>query len=139
MRLRKLDVMGTGVGQITKNEMYDYDGISVDERVDKIELTARDSAYENKVTYTFGEGTYTKSITNESIAPARVPEIAEWLFDTYRRRRRYAVKNRCDPAIEIGDTVRIEDAYGNNDNVVVTGIEITYDGGLSAITKGVGS
>jgi hypothetical protein len=139
VRLRKLDVMETGVVQITKNEMYDYDGISVDERVDKIELTARDSAYENKVTYTFGEGTYTKSITNESIAPARVPEIAEWLFDTYRRRRRYAVKNRCDPAIEIGDTVRIEDAYGNNDNVVVTGIEITYDGGLSAITKGVGS
>ena len=136
---KKLDAASNVVGEITKNEMYSLDGISVAERVESVELTTRDIAFESKETHIYGEGSYAKRITNESVAPTRTDEIGEWLLKVYRERRRYAVKNRCDPAIEIGDTVRIEDAYGNNDNVVVTGIEITYDGGLSAVTKGVGS
>jgi hypothetical protein len=54
-------------------------------------------------------------------------------------RKHYDVKNRCDPAVEIGDTVRIDDIFANRENAVITGIDVTYDGTLSAKTKGVGA
>ena len=41
--------------------------------------------------------------------------------------------------VEIGDTVEIDDIYGNRENAVITGLEISYDGTLSAVTKGVGA
>ena len=48
------------------------------------------------------------------------------------------MKNRCDPAVEIGDTIAAADIFGNLENAVVTGVEVNYDGTLRAVTKGVG-
>ncbi|MBQ3860836.1 MAG: hypothetical protein II779_09920, partial [Clostridia bacterium] len=62
----------------------------------------------------------------------------DWLLVMSNWRKQYAVKNRCDPAVEIGDTLEIADAFGNDGLALVTGIEISYDGVLSAVTEAAG-
>ena len=52
--------------------------------------------------------------------------------------KRYAVRNRCDPAVEIGDTLKIADVFGNNENAFVTGLDVSFNGTLSANTKAAG-
>ena len=47
----------------------------------------------------------------------------------------YAVRNRCDPAVEIGDAVVISDAFRNDDAAIVTGLDIQYNGALSCVTE----
>ena len=134
-----LDVAAAEHAKITANELYNFDGIYVDERIDEVRFEAYDTANDRSMTFVSGEGSYVKQVTNTSALSTNGQDVANWLLGAYKRRRKYRVKNRCDPAVEIGDTIKIVDAYGNNERVVVTGIEITYDGGLSAVTKGVGS
>ena len=63
--------------------------------------------------------------------------MAEWLLAGYRRRISYKVNNRCDPAVEIGDTVKLDDTFGANLNAAVTGIDIVWDGKMYARTEAV--
>jgi hypothetical protein len=86
-----------------------------------------------------GVGALVQSFSNPCAAPSMGAAVAQWLLDGLRMRKQYAVKNRCDPAVEIGDTVKIDDIFANRENAVVTGIDISYDGTLSAVTKGVGA
>ena len=64
--------------------------------------------------------------------------VADWLLAVAGMRKKYNVKNRCDSAVEIGDTLTISDAYNNHENAVVTGLDIKFSGALSAVTEAVG-
>jgi hypothetical protein len=76
--------------------------------------------------------------SNPCIADSEGQAVADWLLRTANMMRRYKVRNRCDPAVEIGDTLRIADAYGNDGNAVVTGLNITFGQSLSATTEAIG-
>lgn len=130
---------GTVRGAITPDELYDYDGVSIAEAVDCVELHIK-SDYSDSVdeTVTAGSGKNIKSINNPCVAPANYQSVAAWLLAQYNRRKIYSVKNRCNPALETGDTIKISDAFGQNESAVQTGLALTFDGGLYAITKGVG-
>lgn len=125
--------------EITADELYSYDGVSVSEKVDAVALKVKNEFSGAETTYTAGAGKTVKTINNPCVAESEGQTVAEWLLSCYGRRKRYAVKNRCDPAVEVADTVRIADAFARRGNAVVTGIEITYDGGISAKTSGVGA
>ena len=90
-------------------------------------------------TYTAGEpddeGAHTAVYENPCVLAANGQTVANWLLSMSNWRKLYAVKNRCDPAVELGDTLMIEDAFHNDNNAVVTGIEVSYDGTLSAVTS----
>lgn len=148
LRFTQLSPADESVGDITADELYDYSGVSISEPVDGVKLTVS-SEYnldsEGKpvsTVYTAGStavGAVMQSFSNPCVASSNGASCAAWLLAGLKMRKQYAVKNRCDPAVEIGDTVRIDDIFANRENAVVTGIEISYDGTLSAVTKGVGA
>lgn len=137
LQFTPLDVAGAAVGSITADELYHYNGISVTERVDAVQLTVSNGVSGAKTVYTAGSGTNVKKVQNPCVVDGDA--VAAWLLALYKRRKKYAVKNRCDPAVEIGDTITVTDAYGQNGNAVITGIDVTYNGTLYATTKGVGT
>jgi hypothetical protein len=85
--------------------------------------------------YIAGSGDKIVSVTNPCVADENGQAVAEWLLAQYNRLKSYNVQNRCDLATEIGDTLNVADAYGQNANATVIGIEIRYNGGLSATTR----
>lgn len=123
---------------LTKNELYDYDGITVSESVGRVELVVNDEYSETEIVYTAGDSGKIKSVKNPCVASENGTAVAEWLLDKYSRSKVYSVRNRCNPAAELTDTVRIEDAYGQNDLALVTGITVTYNGGITATTEAQG-
>lgn len=148
MRFCRLDLKAVEDGAITADELYDYSGVSIADRIDGVTLNVSSEynldAGGRPVRYTYtagsvGVGAMTTSFSNPCVAPSNGAAAAAWLLEGLQRRKNYAVKNRCDPAVEIGDTLRIDDIFGNRETAVVTGIEIDYDGTLSAVTKGVGA
>lgn len=120
---------------LTSNELYDYDGITVSETIGKIELVVEDEYAETEQVYTAGDSGKTKSVKNPCVASENGEAVAAWLLEKYKRSKVYNVTNRSNPATEICDTIRIEDAYAQNDTALVTGITITYDGGIKAVTE----
>ena len=77
-------------------------------------------------------------VSNPCVADENGQAVADWLLAGFKCRKRYAVKNRCDPAVEIGDTLKIWDIFDNRENAVVTGIDLSFNGGLYAITEATG-
>lgn len=128
---------GEVVGELTPDELYDYTGVSVSVRVDAVELTSTPISGDS-VVYTAGSGIKKASFTNPCVAASAGDSVAEWLLVQSNRRKRYSVRNRCDPAVDVGDTIRIHDIYGHIGAAVVTSYDIQYNGGLSAVTGGVG-
>mgnify|MGYP004686791823 FL=1 len=126
-------------GSITPDDLYNYDGVSITEPVDCGELHNKSDYAHIDTTVTAGSGKNIKSVSNPCVAPANYQSVAAWLLTQYNRRKIYSVKNRCNPALETGDTIKISDAFGQNENAVQTGLSLTFDGSLYAITKGVGS
>jgi hypothetical protein len=148
LRFTQLSTASSEDGAITADELYDYSGVSISEPVDGVKL-AVSSEYNLDAdgkpittTYTAGSvavGSVVQSFSNPCVAPSNGSAVAAWLLGGLKMRKSYNVKNRCDPAVEIGDTVRIDDIFANRENAVITGIDVTYDGTLSAKTKGVGA
>lgn len=147
LRFTQLSPNDTAVGSITADELYDYSGVSISDPVDGVRLNASgefrldEEGKQIQYIYTAGShgvGALVQTFSNPCTAPSMGAAVAQWLLDGLKMRKHYAVKNRCDPAVEIGDTVRIDDIFANRENAVVTGIDISYDGTLSAVTKGVG-
>lgn len=137
---------GGAVGDITGDELHDWSGVSIADKVDGVRLTVQNAyrwnaereEYGVSAVYTSGSGERITNFSNPCVADSQGQAVADWLLETINHRKKYAVKNRCDPSVEIGDTVRITDAFGNHGAALVTGLEIRYDGALYAITEGVG-
>lgn len=148
LRFTGLTPSASAVGEITSDELYDYSGVSISEPVDGVKLDAS-SEYNLgsdgkpvSVIYSAGSvgvGASVQTFSNPCVTESNGAACAAWLLSGLKMRKQYSVKNRCDPAVEIGDTVKIDDIFANRENAVVTGIEISYSGGLSAVTKGVGA
>ena len=98
----------------------------------------RDDYSDTEIIYTSGDVGKQMTVRNPCIAAEAGADVAAWLLSRYARRKQYKIKNRCDPATELLDSIRIHDAYGQNDAATVTGITVHYNGGLYAETEAVG-
>ena len=128
---------GEAVREYTADALYDYTGVSVGTLYDAAEVTSHPISGD-KAVYTAGAGKSVISISNPCVAPSAGASVAAWVLSVAGRRKKYAVRNRCDPAVEVGDTVVIHDIFRHAGEAVVTSSEIRFDGGLSAVTGGVG-
>lgn len=137
LHVEPLTVSETADDELTADRMPSLGGIRVSEPVGQVVLTVRNEFADTENTYTSGTGTPVKTVANPCVANGQT--VADWLYAQFNRRVRYEKPNRCNPAVEVGDTLNIADAYGENNNAVVTEISIKYDGGLSATTKAVGN
>lgn len=145
MRFVDLSLMADPDGYITADELYDYSGVGISPKVDGVRLTVKDDFRAGKdgtpgrqVTYHTGSGEQIKGYANPCVADSEGQAVCDWLYAVCNMRKKYDVKNRCDPAVEIGDTLNIADAYGNRENAIVTGIDITFGHSLSAQTEATG-
>jgi hypothetical protein len=137
LQIRPLEVKQIADDELNADRMPSMGGISVSEPVDSVVLTARNEYAGTEAIYTSGTGRRIKTVDNPCVAAANGQAVADWLLAQNNRRVRYDKPNRGNPAVEIGDTLKIYDAYGENRNAVVTTQELTFDGGLSARTKAV--
>ena len=65
--------------------------------------------------------------------------VANWLLSINKQRLVYSPKNRGNPAVDIGDTLTIYNAYSEAGRAVLYSQELIYDGGLQANTKALGA
>ena len=145
LRFRRIETAEEEVGAISADELYDWSGVSIAEEFTGSTLSVpreleKDEDGNDVVEYYASgtpddEGSATAHYENPCVAPGQGQLVADWLLAMANRRKKYSVKNRCDPAVEIGDTLVIADAFRNDDRAVVTGLEIVYDGGLYATTE----
>ena len=56
--------------------------------------------------------------------------VSQWILEWIQRRVSYEVTTRGNPALDLLDTVQIDDIYGINGNAILTQLDYTYDGGL---------
>lgn len=145
--LRFVDLVLADVpdGAITEDELYDYSGVGISDRVHGVRLTVsddfrigKDGTPGRQVYWYSGDEGRATGYANPCVADSEGQAVADWLFRAANMRKTYKVKNRCDPAVEIGDTLNIADAYGNHENAVVTGLDIRFGSSLSATTEAVG-
>lgn len=128
---------GNSVDTLTADNMYGLSDISVSEYYDCVKLTVDDSfADKDPTEYVAGSGSKVKAYSNPCAVDGQA--VAEWLLETLQHRLQYAPTNRGNPAVEIGDTITIYNAYDAAGNAVVTGQKLIYDGGLTAQTEAVG-
>lgn len=133
-----LMVSSVDSAELTPNELYNYDGITVTETIGKIKLVVNDSFSGTETEYTAGDGGKTKIVKNPCISSENGNDVAKWMLERMGRKKNYHVKNRCDPAAELLDHIRIYDAYDQREPAVITGTTIHYNGGLSAETEAIG-
>lgn len=134
--------IGTPVDAIDLDRMESVDNLKIASPVDRIVIKADDcfsEFSEHTNYYGAGAGDNVKNIDNPCVDISIGGDVAAWLLTCQSRREQYEVKNRCNPAVEIGDTISISDAFGAAAPAAVTEYEITYDGGMGAVTKGVGA
>lgn len=148
LQIKPLNVATTANDYLDANRMQSMAGISISEPIEKVVLRVRNeyttdingSLKTTETQYTSGTGTKEKSFENPCVAAANGQSVANWLLAQCNRRVQYDKPNRGNPAIEIGDTLKIYDAYGENRNAVVMTQEFSFGSGeFSARTKGVGS
>lgn len=145
LRFEDLAMKAEADGRITADELYDYSGVSISDRVHGVRLTVSDEFRIGKdgepgrqVMYYSGDAERAIGYSNPCVADSAGQAVCDWLFAVANMRKKYNVKNRCDPAVEIGDTLNIADAYGNRENAIVTGLSVTFGKSLYAQTEAVG-
>lgn len=133
-----LPVASSEVQTLTGDDLYNFNGISISNKVDAVLLKVRNSYANTEAEYLAGEGTNVKTVNNPCVYSDNGQYVANWLLECYQRRRNYAVSNQGDPALEIGDTVKIYDAYGQNLNAAMTGFTLTFGGAIEIVTNALG-
>lgn len=132
-------VAGEPVDTLDADNLYSRASIGVTEFYDSIKLTVRDEFAEGAepAEYTSGTGTHVKTYSNPCAVDGQA--VADWLLAANRRRLKYTPKNRGNPAVEVGDTLTIYNAYDEAADAVLTNQTLTYNGGLTAQTEAVGA
>jgi hypothetical protein len=124
--------------ELTPAELYDFKGVSVTEPVDGVVLEVNNIYTDVVNEYRAGEGMKIQTVSNPCVADSMGQAVAEWLLERFNWRKKYAVKNRGNPALEHTDTIRIHDIFDNKGLAIVTGLKISYNGALSSVTEAVG-
>ena len=73
----------------------------------------------------------TYEVSNACVTAAMGNQVAAWILGWIQRRVSYEVTVRGNPAVDLLDTVQVNDVYGVNGDAVVTQLDYSYDGGLT--------
>lgn len=138
LQIKPLAVASTANDYLDADRMFSLAGISVSEPVDKVTLKVRNEFASTEVVYTAGIGKREKTFDNPCVVAENGQAVANWFFTQCNKRVQYDKPNRGNPAIEIGDTLQIFDAYGENRNGVVIDQQFNFGDDFAAKTKAVG-
>lgn len=131
-------VAGEPVDTLNGDNCESLANIKVTEFYNCVKLTVSDDFSEAEpVEYTAGTGANIKTYSNPCVVDGQA--VADWLLAANRRRLQYTPPNRGNPALEVGDTLTIYNAYDEAGTAVLTGQTLTYNGGLRGETEAVGA
>lgn len=69
----------------------------------------------------------------------RALAVGSWILSQNNGRRfKHAIDWRGNPAQELGDVIAIENSFTDNKNAIITKVDLTYEGYLSAKTEAMG-
>ncbi len=86
----------------------------------------------HRTTLNDGNPERVKRIENQLVRNDQAAEFLSWALAMEQKRVTYQLPERGNPAREIGDTVKVYDAYGENRNAIITKQEFIFDGTLQA-------
>jgi hypothetical protein len=138
LKIKPFDV-SSYADTLTLDVMYDEDVAKMSDYVNMIRLTVSDE-YTDPATeniYWGGSGLYYREMENDCVYTGNGQNVANWLLHQASRRVYFEVKTRGNPALELGDTVRIITRDGTAYLAVVYSQDFVYDGGLSCTLKAV--
>lgn len=138
LKVQPLDA-GSYVDTFDYNNLYNFDIIRLYDEVNMIRLTVKDTYTDPETSKTFfgGSSLHYREMENDCIDPDKGQEIADWLLSQRNRRLYFEMEHRGNPALEIGDTIRIVDKNGFAYRAVVYEIEFDFENGLKSVVKAV--
>lgn len=97
----------------------------------------------NDVTFTAqqldtDESEQAKKVDNAMVAEGSEQQVADWILSLKRGVYSYTVSDRSNPAREVGDSVRIYDAYGEHRTALATKMQIKFDKGFTGTMDAIG-
>lgn len=135
--VRSIEIADTAVDAYTADNMYTLDGIEISERVDMVKITVQSGYTEDEgTTYTAGSGVNVLEVSNPCVYDGQA--VANWLLAVKQRQLVYKNRNRGNPALELADTVSIQNAFDIAQDANITEQKLTFDGGLEAETTALG-
>lgn len=127
--------------ELTRDRMHGEAQIEISNTFNTVRLTVRDS-YANTeevfVASAIATDDYERADEVENPLVYDGQAVANWLLAGHKRRLLYKLQSRGNPALESLDTIRVEDAYGENNQVLITGQQFSFDGGLDSEVSAVG-
>lgn len=138
LNIKKLDG-GNFVDELDATNIYSNDIARMNEYVNMIRLTVKDEYTdpETSNTYYGGSGLYYRELQNNCVYTNNGTDVAEWLLRQYQRRIYFEIQSRGNPALELGDTIRITMPDGTKYIAVIYDQTFEYDGGLKCTIKAV--
>lgn len=127
--------IGAQADEWTRDVQHEDAQVKVGQLYNVVQLTRRDEYQEN----TEDEVFTAKNIAVDDFE--RVYEVdnplvhdgnavAQWILGWVQRRVSYEVTTRGNPALDLLDTVQIDDVYSVNGKAILTQLDYSYDGGL---------
>ena len=126
----------TSVDTINSKNRYSWSGEKLANFVDCVILDKTRDEEEDQ-TYTAGSGINVVTIDNEFVQSGQA--VADWLLAQYQKRSLFEIETRGNPALDIGDTISLQDISREYQLVEAYGISYEYDGGLKSTIKAVKS
>ena len=141
LKIKSLDP-SVPVDTIDYNCMYEKSIANLSDYVDRIRLVVTDEYAEsikegdNTVVYYGGTGRHYRKVENNCVYSGSGTSVAEWLLKQASRRVYFEIEYRGNPAIELGDTIRIKTS-SRTYLAVVYSQSFEYDGGLKVTLKAI--
>lgn len=125
------------VDALTADNMESMDGLSVTEPVEAVVLTVRDEYADQEFEYTAGSGSNCIEVSNPCVQD--LGTVAAWILAVKQRRLTVDSISRGNPAVELGDTIAVESAFGETVPAAVYGYELSFSSdGLSETFYAIG-
>jgi hypothetical protein len=138
IKLVKADTIGEAQDIMTFDNVYNEPQIQLEKIVKTAEVTYWEdlerSSIVSEVVTVINEGE-TLSLTENTLinTATRALMVANWLlYQRNNRRAKYSINFRGNPTHELADVVEIENSYGTNKKALITKLDMSYEGYLSA-------
>lgn len=117
-----------------KNNLYNMDILNLSDYVTQVRLEVNNEYVEQQdpVIYTSGSGGHYREITNDCITSSIGQSVADWILLQKKRRLFFKMECRGNPALEIGDTIKITDNMGTSYLAVIYEQKFEYNGRLKS-------
>lgn len=124
LKIDKLEYVGTNYS-FYKKFAYKYPEIDYSRPMKNVSVAYRDGT----VLYQYGSSGETQTVTNDFInTRSQASNVAKWVCDSLRSRKKISGEIRGDPRIDLFDVVDIDGKYGSVSGVVLTEIKCAFSG-----------